>query len=82
MPPLTPAKRWHRHERRGRHFCILIEARERWEASSFVVVKIDEVVSSEEVRMVRLPGELSDVDEGNALEAARAVIARHVGHAR
>ena len=46
-----------------------------------VIVKIDEAVSPEEVRAVRLPGELSDVDEGNALQAAHAVIARHVGHA-
>jgi hypothetical protein len=72
-------KRWHRHEHGGRHFRILVEPRERWDVTSFVVVKIDEAVSPEEVRAVRLPGELSDVDEGNALEAAHAVIARHVG---
>ena len=47
--------------------------------TSFVVVKVDEVVSAEEVRMVRLPSELSGVDENKALEAAHTAIARHIG---
>jgi hypothetical protein len=75
---VRPTKRWHRHEYAGRHFRILIEARERWDVILFVVVKIDEVVSAEEVRIVRLPGEVSAVDQTKALEAAHAAIARHV----
>jgi hypothetical protein len=71
------ARRWHRHEYAGRQFRILIEPRGRWDVTSFVVVKVDEVVSAEEVRMVRLPSELSGLDENKAVEAAHTAIARH-----
>jgi hypothetical protein len=77
--PLSNPRKWHRLEHAGRQFAVLIE--QVWPTHGvplWRVVKIDERVSDEEVRLVAAP-DVRELSEANAIESARALIARHLG---
>ena len=68
-------KRWHKFDHAGRRFRILIEQRERYGVSDWAVVKVDEVISNEEVRCFRLSAEFSAPTEARVLRATQQEIA-------
>jgi hypothetical protein len=67
---------WHRVEHAGRHFRVLIE--QTWPthgAPLWRIVKIDEHVSDEEVRLVAAP-DVRELSEAKAIDRARELLAR------
>lgn len=72
-------KRWHSFDHNGRRFRILIRTRDSFGTLVYAVVKVDEVVSAEEVRLFAIPADVSAVTELEAVSVAKGFVIERVG---
>jgi hypothetical protein len=71
-------KRWHSFDHHGRRFRILIRTHDSFGTSVYAVVKIDEVVTDEEVRLFAIPADVSAITGSEAVIAAKRFVIERV----